>query len=228
MRKSPAGVQTWAGAAALSRCWEVGAGGAGAPSTKAWRGRGELPTWAGPGPGWTFLARAGAELPAARGGVGAGGWGCRSWHWGLCGAERPAGRASFRGQNWAHAAVASGRTGPGLAPKSEREKVSNGTDVRPLTPTPRVRKGAGGDGALVVVPGARGVGPRAGSAETRSQPPPPRRPPVLPDLDARAGHTLANTPCPVAGAPFGPPAPPPPPRPQKNKLQVFTPCFKCA
>lgn len=184
--------------------------------------------------GWTWprvdLPRSGGRRASCRAGRGGGrGVGLQVLALGpLCGAERPAGRASFRGQNWAHAAVASGRTGPGLAPKSEREKVSNGTDVRPLTPTPRVRNGAGGSGALVVVPGARGVGPRAGRAETRSPPPPPRRPPVLPDLDARAGHTLANTPCPVPGAPFGPPAPPPPPRPQKNKLQVFTPCFKCA
>lgn len=54
-----------------------------------------------------------------------------------------------------------GRSGSGLALKSEREKVSNGTDVRPLTPTLRVPNGTGGVGTLLVVPGA----PRFGAPE---------------------------------------------------------------
>lgn len=111
-----------------------------------------------------------------------------------CRAERPAGPASFRGQKRAHAAGASGRTGPGLAPKSE--KVSNGTDVRPLTPTPRVRDGAGGAGEPVVVPGARGSeaerGPHGDAVAAFGS----GCPRVLPDLDARTGHTLANAPLP--------------------------------
>lgn len=90
---------------------------------------------------------AGGRRASGRAGREVGGWMLQVLALGpQCRAERPPGPASFRGQKRAHAAGASGRTGPGLAPKSE--KVSNGTDVRPLTPTPRVRDGAGGAGEL--------------------------------------------------------------------------------
>jgi hypothetical protein len=64
-----------------------------------------------------------------------------------------------------------GAPGPAWRRNQRREKVSNGTDVRPLTPTRRVRSPREGLARWLVVPGARGVGPRAGRAEPRSPPP---------------------------------------------------------
>lgn len=187
----------------MSRCWA-----AGAPSTKAWRGRGDCPrglVLAQGRPSPRGRARRFLQLGAG-GGAGSGP---------STGAP-VAGPVSFRGQNWAHAAGALGRTGLGLALKSEREKVSNGTDVRPLTPTPGVRNGAGGVGALLVVPGAQGWRLRGGRADTRSPPPGPCCPP------GRAHRTHSQTSLlPYRSAFRSSRAPPP--RLQKDKLQVFIP-----
>lgn len=145
----PAGVRTWARAAALSRCWA-----AGAPSTKAWPGRGDCPRG---------LALAPVDPPHA-GGFRAS---CRA---GLGEGEAVGAGPSTPGLSAGLSALSGGRVsgvrigltqlqlrsrqGPAWR-SNQREKVSNGTDVRPLTPTSRVRNQAGGAGALVVVPGAQ-------------------------------------------------------------------------
>lgn len=214
----PAGVRTWARAAALSRCWA-----AGAPSTKAWPGRGDCPRG---------LALAPVDPPHA-GGFRAS---CRA---GLGEGEAVGAGPSTPGLSAGLSALSGGRVsgvrigltqlqlrsrqGPAWR-SNQREKVSNGTDVRPLTPTSRVRNQAGGAGALVVVPGAQfGASGRAAIAASGSL-----LPAGAPCLDARSGHSLLNIPpSPVAEAPFRLPAPPNL-RLQKDKLQVFTPNLKCA
>lgn len=160
---------------------------AGAPSTKAWRGRGGLPTWAGSAPGGPS-PRGPASCPAGQD-LGC----CGSRHSGLS-----AGPSTLQGRRVS--GVRPGLTQLGLRGgqgsawrPNQREKVTNGTDVRPLTPTPRVRNGVGGAGpggcsrcVGLGVPGRRRGHTTAASGS--------RCPQVLPDLDTRTGHTLANTP----------------------------------
>lgn len=158
----PAGIRTWAGAAALSGCRAAGADGEGAPSTKAWRGSGGLPTWAGPRPGWTLPSLAVSELPAARGWVAWGGGFLRSRHSGL-----GAGPNALQGQRVSE--VKTRLTQPGLQADwarlgvQIRARKSLQRDGRASRDAhPRVRDRAGGAGALVVVPSARGLEPPGG------------------------------------------------------------------
>lgn len=128
--------------------------GGGGTQHKGLAREGGLPTWAGPGSG----------RPSPRGGFRAS---CRA---GLGEGEAVGAGPSTPGLSAGLSALSGGRVsgvrigltqlqlrsrqGPAWR-SNQREKVSNGTDVRPLTPTSRVRNQAGGAGALVVVPGAQ-------------------------------------------------------------------------
>lgn len=124
---------------------------------------------------------AGGRRASCSAGRGVGGWCCRSRHSGLS-----AGPSAPQGERVSGVSTrltplelrgAQGRLGAQI----REEKVSNGTDVRRLTPTTRVRDGAGGAAELVVVLGARGWGAWAGLAGT-------------PQAPAARGYSLTWTP----------------------------------
>lgn len=80
-------------------------------------------------------------------------------------------------------------TGPGLVSKSERGKVSNGTDVRPVTPTRESETEREGLARWWSFQALGVWSPQAGRAETRSPRPDPCCPAVAPDLVAGTAHT---------------------------------------
>lgn len=208
----------------MSRCRAAGAGCTGAPSTKAWCGRGGLPTWAGPGPGWTLPTRAGTELPAARGGGGEGVFTSR--HSGLsAGPSALQGRRVSGVRTWL-TQPGLRLTGPGLVSKSEREKVSNGTDVCPLTPTRESETEREGL-AVWWSSQARGVwSPRraARRCDRRLRIPDSRRYPLT---WTRAPAHSQTAPLPRSWSAFQS-SRAPHLRLQKDQLQVFTLRLKCA
>ena len=208
----------------MSRCRAAGAGGTGAPSTKAWCGRGGLPTWAGLGPGWTLPTRAGTELPAARGGGGEGVF--RSRHSGLSAGPSALQGRRVSGVRTRLTQLGLRLTGPGLVSKSEREKVSNGTDVRPLTPTRQSETEREGL-AVWWSSQARGVwSPRraARRCDRRLRIPDSRRYPLT---WTRAPAHSQTAPLPRSWSAFQS-SRAPHLRLQKDQLQVFTPRLKCA
>lgn len=193
----------------MSRCKAAGTGGAGAPSTKAWRGKGGLPTWAGPGPGWTLPTRAGTELPAARGGVG-GRVAFRSGHLGLS-----AGPSALQSQR-----VSGVRTGltqlglradwAGLGVQIRERKSLQRDRCASSEAHPRVPNGAEGAGAPVGHP-KRGSGTPGGPRGDAVVAAGALHPAGTPRPGRAHRHTLSNSPpSPLAGARFRPPRPPPP------------------
>ena len=207
----------------MSGCRVAGADGEGAPSTKAWRGSGGLPTWAGPRPGWTLPSRAVSELPAARGG----GF-LRSRHSGL-----GAGPTALQGRRVSE--VRTRLTQPGLqadwarlgvqirARKSLQRDGRASCDAHRESETER--EGLAHWWSFQ----ALGVwSPQAGRAETRSPRPDPCCPAVAPDLVAGTAHTRKCLPPPpqlerVSVLPL-----PPTPDCKKISFKFSTPCLKCA
>lgn len=184
-----------------------GADGEGAPAQRPGAGVGIA--HAGP-PRWTSSAV--SELPAARGGVSQ-----VSTRASVQGRPPCRAAASFRGQNLAHAAWASGRTGPGLVSKLwSEEKSPTGLDVRPVTPTRESETERGGAGALVVVPSARGLSPQAAARRRPGSPrPDPCRPAAAPGPGRGHRSHSQMPPLPCSWSAFPSSCCPPPPTAKK-------------